>query len=516
MASMNFRLLLFSILITLFLFCHITFAQNHGINWILGYGNKNDTSVYGRSILNFENENLNITRNGGGYKFMMGFENNSYSDESGKLRFFYDGFRIGNAIDYKIVQNGDTLNPGVIWQEFNGGFYPISNASVFIPPLSKDSLLMLFHMPLDFVPGRNDLFHSPVIYLTKINTSANQGKGRVFSKNEIVFKGDLSPMVFSACRHANGRDWWLICKAIQNSTYYTLLVDIDKNSIVKIDSQNIGFAYADYSTDGNSVFSPDGRKFARSGFRDKLQVFDFDRCEGKLYNFTQIINDSIQSSNSLLTVAISSNSRFLYITTGIKIFQYDLNDPDIQNSYELIGEWDGFFYNKYFTTKFCDIQLAPDDKIYISCASSNVYLHRIEYPDLKGKACDFQLRKITLPTYMGCGLGNYPNYLLKIESGTSCDSLIVNNQEPGVGVYSFYPNPSNGQLILECKNCQSVHQTYLVSVINTAGSIRYTKVIQTGSQKINLNLNFLESGLYFLVLQDENKKIIQSHKWIVN
>lgn len=63
-------------------------SQNHAINWILGYGINNDTSLYGRTILNFSDTSVNLTRNSGGFKFELGFENNFYSDNQGKLRFF--------------------------------------------------------------------------------------------------------------------------------------------------------------------------------------------------------------------------------------------------------------------------------------------------------------------------------------------------------------------------------------------------------------------------------------------
>lgn len=467
-------------------------SQGHAINWILGYGINNDTSFYGRTILNFSNPTLAIIRNFGGFKFELGFENNSFSDDLGKLRFFYDGFRLGNAIDYNIIENGDTLNPGKIWLAYQGGFYPISDASVFIPPLKFDSILMLIHLPIDFYNGQ-PYPYSPSIYETRINMNSNGGKGKAISKNKAIFKGNISPIVFSGCRHSNGRDWWLIFKNNQGPKYYKFLYS--NSQIYKIDSQELGSSVIDYSSVGNAVFSQDGKKFVRISNQDGIQIFNFDRCDGNLSNFVQIENDSIKPS-IWVNVALSANNRFLYASTNTKIFQYDLEASNIQASMEIVGNWDGFIYDRFFTTSFCDMQLAADGKIYISCASGNIFLHVINDPDLKGKRCDFQLRAVTLPSYIACGLGNYPNYLLGPEEGSICDSLTSNNNIFYNHYFNVYPNPAKDLL--------------RVVIIKDNLPINYTIYNQTGDllQKsswdrqleFDLNIERLHKGLYFLQL----------------
>ena len=467
-------------------------SQGHAINWILGYGINNDTSFYGRTILNFSNPTLAIIRNFGGFKFELGFENNSFSDDLGKLRFFYDGFRLGNAIDYNIIENGDTLNPGKILLAYQGGFYPISDASVFIPPLKFDSILMLIHLPIDFYNGQ-PYPYSPSIYETRINMNSNGGKGKAISKNKAIFKGDISPIVFGGCRHSNGRDWWLIFKNNQGPKYYKFLYS--NSQIYKIDSQELGSSVIDYSSVGNAVFSQDGKKFVRISNQDGIQIFNFDRCDGNLSNFVQIENDSIKPS-FWVNVALSANNRFLYASTNTKIFQYDLEASNIQASMEIVGNWDGFIYDRFFTTSFCDMQLAADGKIYISCASGNIFLHVINDPDLKGKRCDFQLRAVTLPSYIACGLGNYPNYLLGPEEGSICDSLTSNNNIFYNHYFNVYPNPAKDLL--------------RVVIIKDNLPINYTIYNQTGDllQKsswdrqleFDLNIERLHKGLYFLQL----------------
>lgn len=484
-------------------------SQDHGVNWILGYGVKNDTSLFGRTILNFNGDSLNVIRNSGGFKFYLGFENNSYSDDQGVLRFFYDGFRIGNAIDYNKVENGDTLNPGIIWKTYNGAFYPISDASVFLPSPDNDSILYLFHKPIELYSGL-PILYSPHLYLTKININANNGMGKVLFKNKAILDGNLSLIVMNSCKHSNGKDWWLICKNNQNSTYYSIL--LTSNESIKIDSQIIGTSQVDYSSVGNAIFSLDGKKFARISSNERIQIFDFDRCSGKLSNFTQIENDSL-SNSFWVNTAISKNNRFLYASTSNKIYQYDLNAVDIQSSMEVIGQWDGFIYDNNFSTSFCDMQLAPNGKIYVSCASGNIYLHVINQPNLKGKNCDFQLRGITLPTYIACGLGNYPNYLLGADEGSICDTLTSNREYKLDDLFIIYPNPSNSKLQIKSK-FPDYSKNSAIEIINISGNVVFRSELREYQKASDFDFGYLNPGLYFIQFY-QNHKLIQSSKWIL-
>ena len=305
----------------------------------------------------------------------------------------------------------------------------------------------------------------------------------------------------------------MIYKNYKGPAYYKFL--IHKNKLFNSDSQIIGNSILDYSTVGNSVFSPDGRKFVRISNLDGLQIFDFDRCEGVLSNFLEIKNDSFRlSENSLnVNVAISANSRFLYASTSTKIYQYDLFASNIQASEVIIGEWDGFIYKNNYTTKFCDLQLAYDGKIYASCASGNIYLHVIEKPNLKGKDSDFKLRGITLPTNIACGLGNYPNYLLGAEKGSVCDSLTFANNYYSEKPFLIYPNPSDGRIKIE--NYSSNHfNTLDIHIFDISGNIIAKKALDTSSREWKINIDYLDPGLYFIEF-NLDRKLVQTIKWVL-
>lgn len=96
-----------------------------------------------------------------------------------------------------------------------------------------------------------------------------------------------------------------------------------------------------------------------------ISIYDFDRCNGLLYDLAQInYNDTAFSGG----VAISPNSRFLYVSSYRYVYQYDLWEEDIEASKEVVAVYDGFHSpGPPLSTTFFLCQLAPDwENIYHS------------------------------------------------------------------------------------------------------------------------------------------------------
>ncbi|QLH47688.1 MAG: hypothetical protein HWD58_20005 [Bacteroidota bacterium] len=50
-----------------------------------------------------------------------------------------------------------------------------------------------------------------LLYLNKINLKANGGAGKVIERMQPIVQGEfISKTQMMACKHANGRDWWLL------------------------------------------------------------------------------------------------------------------------------------------------------------------------------------------------------------------------------------------------------------------------------------------------------------------
>ncbi|MCB9294600.1 MAG: PKD domain-containing protein [Lewinellaceae bacterium] len=178
---------------------------------------------------------------------------------------------------------------------------------------------------------------------------------------------------------------------------------------------------------GQALFSPDGTKHIRyNGISDQegeyTTIYDFDRCTGELSNFRQF---NYPQGGPAGGAAFSKNSRYLYTTSSIYIYQYDLWADDIEASRTLIAEYDG--YLNFLPTTFYQAQLGPDGKIYI-CASNGVRsLHVIHNPDAACPACGVEQHGIALPTYNAFSIPNQPNYRLGPIDGSPCDTLGIDN-----------------------------------------------------------------------------------------
>ncbi|NJL77591.1 MAG: hypothetical protein HC892_23720, partial [Saprospiraceae bacterium] len=124
---------------------------------------------------------------------------------------------------------------------------------------------------------------------------------------------------------------------------------------------------------GQAVFTPDGTKYIVTqgdNFDEPflLDIYDFERCTGKLSNKKQIVSLVATRDNGGSGVVVSPNSRFVYVTMWQKIIQYDLWADDIKASEVVVAEYDGFVAT--FPTGFLYPQLAPDGRIYICTTNS--------------------------------------------------------------------------------------------------------------------------------------------------
>ena len=95
-----------------------------------------------------------------------------------------------------------------------------------------------------------------------------------------------------------------------------------------------------------SCFSPSGDKYFWVGGADSIHMFDFDRCSGELAN-PKIISwpyaTFFDSVPPISGIAVSPNSRFLYIASSIVVLQYDLFAADISSTVDTVAVWDGTY-----------------------------------------------------------------------------------------------------------------------------------------------------------------------------
>jgi hypothetical protein len=440
------------ILLIFILFWHqVAFAQKEDATWLLGYvGDKfpiDTLGKFGVMLLDL-NETpfplINIIP-----KANVDYDTNlcMINNSEGSPIISFDGHDVYNKF-FLPMKGSDSLNYTapqnslVLIQKY------ISQSSILIPYPKQINKYILLHQQAEYVVDKGfvvDVRGERLLY-SVIDMNEEGGIGKVTERKTIIIEKPLDLGKLTAVRHANGEDWWLIQKNYDKPIYYKILVTSD--GIKFIDEQTIGID--DYSGLGQAVFSPDGKYYinmdCNTGVKTNCTVFDFDRCTGKFYNPRNIkhnLND-IWSGG----VAISPNSRYLYLVFYEYIYQYDLFDSDFEKSKKQIAKYDGFKdTTNNFPTRFNIAQLAVDGKIYISCSNSVQYLHVIHNPNLKGDSCNVEQHGVKLPTYNAFGLPNYPNFKLG-KADTQCITSSEEMEDRKEKI-KIYPNPASDNITIK-------------------------------------------------------------------
>jgi hypothetical protein len=361
------------------------------------------------------------------------------SDENGNILMSSNGIWIANAIG-DTMQNGAGLNPGSFVNSWSVGL-PLPNANVFLPWPGDSTKYALFHHT-----ATNNITSYPVyeIFMSVVDMSLDGGLGGVILKNDTVLQDTLG-WGLGACKHANGRDWWII--GLKDSSDFVLKILLTEYGAVVYPSQQLNLMPFPFGNVTQPTFSPDGKKFAfsfaynQSNFwQHDVRIFDFDRCSGNFSN-GQLIN--ITDSMSGVGIAFSASSQYLYASSVLNIYQINTDTTDIQSSVQIVAQNDSFYSPAPpFLATFDLMYLAANGKIYITSGNAVVDLHFINYPDSAGMACDVQQHAINLPGYNFRTVPFHPNYYLGSLPGSACDTLTSVNDLPEHDFrFKVFPNP---------------------------------------------------------------------------
>jgi len=393
-------------------------GQEYDYLWLLGNDSQTNPE-YGGMILDFFDDTLTIFTEYRTTPFRQ--FNTSLCDSLGNILFYSNGIGVINSLGI-LMENGAGLNPGFFYDLYENDGYILNQGAVSIIQPESDSIAYIFYMDVDINEAFNDAFSSHVYFAT-INMLNNNGLGSVLQKNQELVSRKLDKCKITAVKHANGRDWWLLIRSYGSNQYHTFL--LNNEGVFNQGIQVIGDSIPSGSV-GQAVFSPDGSKYIQAnlfGFFGNpfwVNIYNFDRCSGQLYNPVQF---TYADSAACLGAAISPNSQFLYISSYKKIFQYDLWAADIEASRITVAEWDGFADEGIFSNTFYLAQLAPDGKIYINSNNSTRHLHVINHPDSLGLACEVCQHCVELPSWNYSSMPNFPNYRLAHEADSPCDTL---------------------------------------------------------------------------------------------
>jgi hypothetical protein len=433
-------------------------------------------------------------------------DNASICDENGNLLYYTNGISICGVTD--TLLNGSGLSPCPYTGYYSVDGLNIEQAALFIPKPGDSSYYYLFHFSND-APDSSRPWR---IYYSLIDKHGNNGLGAVIEKNIPIFQGqELRGGGMTACKHANGRDYWLIMGGSQDNEFFKFLITPDR--ILGPYTQNIGCTFPWPYDVAYSKFSQDGSKYATGIFIGApLLVMDFDRCTGEFSNPITIneVTDGFPNQDTILgcyALEFSPSGQFLYVSNPHNLVQFDLWSANVQDSSQLfLGD-----SSDYYSIDM--LQLAPNGKLYASTWNGGLAaLHAINHPDLKGDSAGFIYGGQPTLTANSVALPNLINYKLGPLLGSGCDTITASpNLSKEDELLRVIPNPTNKYAYVE----MGQQGNYQFDLLNATGQVIDKK--QTPQVDI-FDTENLSSGIYFIRVTDKTthteiatKKVVVAH-----
>jgi hypothetical protein len=471
-------------------------ALSQGLNntWLLGY---QDTatppySTMPKARINFMSGSDSVVLDTRKMRFINSQGN--ISDKNGNLLMSSNGIWIADATG-DTMMNGAGLNPGAYATANQNSGMPHPNGNMFLPFPGDSNKYALFH-----ISGGYGTTTGIQLFYSIIDITLNNGLGAVIIKNNLIPLGSLGFGGISACKHANGRDWWVVVENDSFNVIYKIL--FTSTGISTISSQSFAANYlGEYST-VIPTFSKDGKHFAYTTSPGMffpnisyMRYFDFDRCSG---NFTYVRGIQIPDSMYSMSVAFSANSKFLYFGSYQTIYQLNIDSVNTSYPIQTVAAYDGFLDSLGLgSPTFGVMYLASNNKIYLRNIGASRYLSIINYPDSAGLLCDVQ-QHAKLLHCLNITTPNHPNYFLGKMENSVCDTLL--NLTPSFSirdgvevVLQVFPNPVNDVLSVSYTPSP---QTQVLELLDVHGKVLLLQKLPPWSQTQTVDVSKLPAGLY--------------------
>jgi len=417
------------------------YAQYEDNVWLFGSSSVDglfDGYYYGNTTFNFSDIEPSIDYNS---VISMDFSgtNASICDPEGNLLFYSNGMYVQD-IDGNTIMNGDTIGYSEFWKAtvFEGVLpsgddwlpgYKALQSYVIIP--CGDRYYIIYHIKsLD--PNKPDNNTRSLAY-SVVEKVGNSNHG-IIAKDVIIKEDDFDFGQNHPCRHANGRDWWLIKKNREADSTFVFLIDPSGISLHQSFSSPLrtppygSFSQADFNADGSKYALAEGQ-YDGNNFFSVTSLYNFDRCNG---NLELISRDTITLDALNGVVAFSPSGRYLYTSTHLTMYQYDTWMDDWKSSRRIVAEYDGFVFKYHdtspeFPTHLGPSLVGPDGRLYSVHSGSNRYINVMEYPDEEGEDSNMIQHKINIPTVNSISVPNLPDFHLGPIDGSDCDTLDIDN-----------------------------------------------------------------------------------------
>jgi len=474
---------------------HTISAQKHDAVWLTGYDEFPGIPGNGHALIRFQGSGVTVEPT----QLPFNFESTvaAMSDAAGNLLFYTNGCQVANRNNV-VMPNGTGLSPGALGNQVCGWKgYSVPQGALVLPFPGDSSRYYLFHIGGSYDPVRK--IRLGPLYYSVVDMTLDGGLGDLASKNNVLIVGDLAS--YTAVRHGNGRDWWIIVPEFEDKLWHRFL--LGPAGFIGLGPQTIPIFYHGCEHYGATAVAPDGSRVANWG-DCKVVVLDFDRCSGQLSNLMELDAPAhwVQGGG----VAFSPSGRYLYATSQTVLFRADLEsanpkldtmrfsfDPYLQSPYDVPGN------------TFHGLVNAPDGNLYCTVPSRATFMHVLKYAD--GATIDdieFIAQGLSLAVKSVRTLPNLPNYRLYDLPDSPCDTLQIDapvaTKTPAKGLSPLVvmPNPNDG--IFSVTLPEGDFQNLII--FNSAGQRVGNWPVKTDSAMLQIDMGKMPSGLYWAVLYD--------------
>lgn len=475
-------------------------AQREADTWVWGICNTaNDTCTppFSSSLMHFDNDS--ITHFSTVYfpgRFTKGTA--PISDADGNLLMVFNNQVLFDAAGVVI----DTFYYG----DFNS--MPVGiNSSLFLKLNDSSISYYLFYsygISYNLSPTLQSAFDDKLLMAKVTHTDGNL---LIEYKNQVVINDSIGAGGLTSCRHANGRDWWIIKPGIR------------KNQLKLGLLSPTGIQFSTLNTIGSNAiqhnsynrFNANGTKFYHyQGYPNRtLYVYDFDRCTGELTNPVEYdLKPWITSSEDYNPSCVSPDgTKYYFRRSNMELILTETIQLDL-----ITG---------VFTSLFLDHSvpcLTPNNKHIVQGYVSNPFavdfnpeLSVIYEPNNAGLMCNFQQGVYSIPNLGFISESpNCANYRLGPVDGSVCDSLGINAINQVIkSKYVIYPNPAHDYVTLRSQSTFPSKGT--IQLFNQLGQLIANKTI-TESKEQQIDVSFLSPGIYFVRLLDVNNRALYNQK----
>lgn len=480
----------------LFLFCLLAcspvLGQKWDYQWPMGYGNSPLPDI---SVLDFNDGDVStevifpVVGN-----FGIGATGSFICDkQTGQVLLMTNGCRVyDNGL--QVVQGSDTLSPGPTYNSYCVGLgedYPATQSNAILPELTNDSIYYVLHKDGDINSSLQDVV-SYNFYLTTV--VRKPGNSFYVKDKKLLLNTPMIVGKVTACINSDGTKWWTWVAGYDTNVFYKFLVG-GTDTIQGPFEQTIGdLLYNKQLGIAQAAFSPDTKTLAINADTKLVKVYDFDNETGELSNFRNIAYPD--DGDYARGLAFSPNSRFVYVSTVLNLYQIDLLD----SSAVLVAHHES--YDEFgWPVTIGYLHLGPDCRLYADCGSTSHFVHVVDHPNEEGEACQFQERAITTLSTI---LFEFPNIPMYRFDG-ACDSSIVLpvstvNEEKTTEKLELFPNPATHFTQIELP---TEVPSAMLSLFASTGQPSLSQRLIAGWNTVQLEA--LAPGLYFYEVRDKQR-----------